>query len=77
MTDLDIIRTKIGEKTFQEMTSISFYQYLSSKINNVEGFNQEKNRIVLAISNPVFGKLSDDSKIELLKCLLAMGIELK
>jgi len=63
-------------KTVQNMKGIEFYNYLARKSNNITGFNQDRNRVILSLQNPVMGKLSDQSKIELLRCLERMEVPL-
>jgi len=76
-TDLELLRmVSMYNKTFQEMSAMEFYNYLTRKVNGVIGFNQDRNRIILSIQNPVMGKLADQSKLELLRCLERMNVTL-
>ena len=76
MTDLELSKIKIGDIAIEEMTSITFLGWVSKKINGLQRYTPAMNELSLMISRPPLGKMSIENKIEVIRKLEKLGIEI-
>lgn len=77
MQDKEILESIIGGITVREMTSLTFLQWVSSKMNGLNTYTGRNQELVAALSSPpLSGKMPESEKIRLVRKLLELGVEL-
>ena len=78
MNDVEILESVCGGVKIKDMTAITFYGWLASKLNGIaSSMSAPAVELRTAVANPpMIRKLSDDSKISYVGKLLALGITL-
>ena len=74
MSDYEILKYKIGEQDVQSISTITFLGWIANKLNNVSTSSPQRNELTIAISTPPIGKLSDETKISMVKKLISIGV---
>lgn len=76
LTDIEILEYNLGGQIVKEMSALSFFGWLAGKLNNVPITNDGRlNELRSAIANPpIMPKVADETKIKLIRNLLALNI---
>lgn len=78
MTEIEILETVCGGVKIKDMSAISFFGWLASKINGVSAVTAKAVEIRMAVANPpMMPRLADGSKIAYVRKLLELGVEIK
>ena len=79
MTDFEVLQYEIGGIKLSEVGTMTFLQWVAKKMNNVVADLMDKqimNELTTMIKYPPFGKMSDDSKIAIIRKLEKLGVKL-
>lgn len=76
LTDIEILEYNIGGVFVKDMSALTFFGWLAGKLNNVTITNDGKlNELRMAVASPpMMPKVADETKIKLIRNLLALGI---
>lgn len=75
-TDYELLSYDLGGVKLTEASTITFLGWVAKKINNVTQNTPAMSELAMMVKNPPIGRLSDDSKISLIRKMEAAGIEL-
>lgn len=77
MQNLDILNTKVGEKSLLEMSGLEFYSYILSKLNGKPTHNPYVQELVMTCNNYPGKNIDPEVKVRLINKLLKIeGVEL-
>lgn len=77
MTDKEILDFKVGDMTIAEMTALTFFGWVSKKLNGLNAHSGQVGELRMAVmAPPRTPKLSDVSKIHYVRKMLALNITL-
>lgn len=78
MSDIEILELSLGGVMLKDMTALTFFGWLSKKLNNVAITNDAKlNELRTAIAHPpLMPRVADETKIKYIRNLIALGIPL-
>lgn len=76
MTDLELTEFKIGEIAIKDMSSVTFLGWVAKKLNNIEQHSPAMNELMLLVSHPPIGLMSIENKIDVIRKLEKLGIEI-
>ena len=75
-TNKDILDYLIAPATnIRDLGSISFMAWVATKLNGVQTYKAATQELLMMVRNPVIGKLPDDEKVNVVKKLLELGVE--
>jgi hypothetical protein len=81
MTDYELVKMKLGGVLLEDVSGITFMGWVAGKINGTKvggmGGNSTLNELTAMIVNPPMGRMSTQSKIEVIRKLEKLGIEIK
>lgn len=78
MTDIEILEMRLGGMVVKEMTAITFFGWMATRLNNVTITNNPTlGELRTAISMPVMSpRVSDDTKVRYIRKLIELNIPL-
>lgn len=76
MTDFEIVKMKLGGMLLEEMTAITFLGWVAKKINNQPTNSPTLSELARLVVNPPMGKMSVENKLQIIRKLEALGIEI-
>ena len=77
LTDLEILDHKIGNETTQQMSAISFLQFIAKKLNETPAHSAAVTELRLYVSSPPMARtIPDNEKVRLIRKLLSLGVTL-
>lgn len=77
MTDYEILHYEIYPGTsLKEVSTITFIGWIAKKINNLPQNLPGVSEVARLITNPPMGKMTETSKIDTIRKLEKMGVEL-
>ena len=74
MTEVEILNTVIGGVKIQDMTSLTFCQWLSKKINGITAHTADSQTLIQRVAVPPFGRMTMEEKIDLVRRLERLNI---
>ncbi len=76
LTDIEILEMNLGGVVLKDMTALTFFGWLAGKLNNVPITNNpDLNELRMAVASPpMMPKVADETKIKLVRKLLALGL---
>ncbi len=77
MTDFELLNYKIGDMSLDEMTAITFLGWVAKKINGLEAKTPTMNELSMLVISPPMGRMSIERKIEIIRKMEGIGIEIK
>jgi hypothetical protein len=78
MNEIEILNTEIQGQKIKDMTAIGFLHWVSARINGANAFSSTTNELKTLLTNPPMSrKMPDAQKIEIIKKMVNMGIEIK
>lgn len=77
MTDFEIVKMSLGGVPLEEMSSITFLGWVAKKINGLEQNSPVLSELSMLVQNPPLGKMSVENKLEVVRKLEKLGIEIK
>ena len=72
----EILDYPICGTTVREVGSISFMAWVANKLNGVETYKAATQELLMMVRNPIIGKLPDAEKVNIIKKILSLGIQL-
>ena len=77
MTDYEVIKCTLGGQLLETMSTITFLGWMAGKLNGLQTTVPGLSELALMVKNPPMGKLSIETKIEVIRKLEVLGIEIK
>lgn len=75
-TDFETIKMKLGGVALEDMTAITFIGWIARKLNNQSTNSPIMNELTTLIKNPPMGKMSIENKLQIIRKLEALNIEI-
>jgi glucose-6-phosphate dehydrogenase assembly protein OpcA len=75
--EIEILNIEIGGLKIKDMTAITFVGWLAKKVNNLSVTNSDSVWLISKIKNPPMGRMLDEDKIEAVRKLMNLNIEIK
>ena len=76
MTDFELLDFKIGDIAIKDMTTPTFLGIISRKLNGITQNSPISNELMLMVTHPPIGMMSVENKIEVIRKLEKLEIEL-
>jgi len=72
---LDYVMPNTGT-TIRDFGSISFMGMVANKINGVPSYSSTTQELLLLVKNPPIGRMGESQKVEIIRKLLSLGVEI-
>lgn len=76
MTDFEVINLVLGGVPLKDMSSITFLGWVAGKINGQVTNSPTLSELGMMVVHPPMGKMSIENKIEIIRKLEKLGIEI-
>lgn len=77
MTDFELTEYKIGDMLLKDMTAITFLGWVSNKLNGISQTSPTSSELIMLVRTPPMGQMPMENKIEIIRKLEKLGIEIK
>ena len=77
MTDLEITQLVLGGVPLADMSSITFLGWVARKIDGQKSGSPALSELGMLVTNPPLGKMSIETKLQIIRKLENLGIEIK
>lgn len=74
MNEHETLDREVGGMKLRDMTAITFIAILAKRLNGINTYNSDAQALLGYVSNPPLGKMSDDTKIEIINRLEKLGL---
>jgi hypothetical protein len=75
-TDFEVTQLVIGGMPLKDMSSLTFLGWVAGKINNQETNSPTLSELGMMVVHPPFGKMSIENKLEVIRKLEKLNIEI-
>lgn len=76
MTEYELLSYDLGGVKLTDASTITFLGWVAKKINNMKNTNPFASELTSLVRNPPMGKMTDMTKIDIIRKLEKAGIEL-
>lgn len=76
MTEYEILHYEIHGTPLKDLSTITFIGWIATKINNQPSNIPGVSEVARLITNPPMGKMSETMKIDIIRKLEKMGVQL-
>jgi hypothetical protein len=77
MNEFEMLNLVVGGQKLKDMTAFGFLQWMANKLTNIKSFSPESIELTSLTQSPPMSKnMPDERKVDILKKLIKLGIQI-